>query len=252
MRTLAYRGQLFVYTLATLFAVVPAVAVWFGMTGNGAGGYLRIDLISYYVVGLFIQRLVYSSLINYYVHEVTSDGSIVGLFLTKPTSFYWATYAMGLGWLAIAAVVGVIMTILFSTIIGVGITAHLTFTSTILTILAILLATILVFCSSLILGLLALWTTHISSFVSLYWIGLLLFGGITFPLTFFPNNVQKILFFNPYRFMFSFPLEILFSKINFPEILFGFGLCIFWILLFSYLYKIMWKRGVKAYSGYGQ
>lgn len=252
MRTLAYRGQLIIYTLATLFAVVPAVAVWSGMAGNGAGGYSKVDLISYYVAGLFIQRLVYSSLINYYVHEITSDGSIVGLFLTKPVSFYWATYAMGLGWLAIAAVVGVIMTILFSTIIGVGITAQLTFPTVFLTILAIFLATILVFCSSLVLGSLALWTTHITSFVSLYWIGLLLFGGITFPLAFFPNNVQQILIFNPYRFMFSFPLEILFSKINFLEIIFGFGLTLLWIFIFSYLYKIMWRRGVKVYSGYGQ
>ncbi|OGG06123.1 hypothetical protein A2872_04090 [Candidatus Gottesmanbacteria bacterium RIFCSPHIGHO2_01_FULL_42_12] len=252
IRTLTYRGQLVVFTLASLLSIVPITAVWIGMGSDLAGGYTKIELISYYVIGLFFQRLVYSSLINYYVSEIVSDGTIVGLFLTKPVSFYFATFALGVGWMAIAAIVGFVVSVLFNLVIGVSMSIPLTVGMVVASTGAIVLATVLVFASSLVLGLFSFWTTHISSFVSLYWIGLMLFGGITFPLSFFPDTIRPLVNLNPFRFMFSFPLEIIFSRLSPGETITGFLMLLFWICLFSIFYKIIWKRGVKVYSGYGQ
>ncbi len=252
IRTFTYRGQLLIFTLATVVSVIPLIAVWLSLGNISAGGYSQHELITYYIVGLFIQRIIYSSLINYYVQEIVSDGSIVGLFLTKPVSFFWATFGLQAGWLAVSLVLGATVTTAFALIIGTGIVVHLTLGTALFFLSAVMLGMLLVFVTSLLLGLLSFWTVHISSFVSLYWMALFLFGGITLPLTFFPDKIEKVLSFNPFRFVFSFPLEILLGKISSPELLSGYITTLVWIGLSVAGYKLIWRLGNKAYTGYGQ
>lgn len=252
MRTLTYRGQLLIYTLASLLSVVAIVAVWLNSDFVSVGGYTRSELISYYLVGLFFQRLVYSSLINYYVQEIVSDGSIVGLFLTKPVSFLWAVFGLEVGWFVVAALIGFLVVVCFSVLIGTGVVFHLTAVSFVIALVALLFALMLVFLSSFLMGLISLWTVQISSFVSLYWIALMFFGGIMLPLTFFPAFLREAVYLNPFRFMFSFPLEIILGKINFIDSINGLFIQIVWGAIFIFAYYFMWRKGSRVYSGYGQ
>lgn len=252
IRTFTYRGQLVIYTLASLLSVVPLMAIWLIYGGGSVGGYTRTELIVYYLVGLFMQRIIYSSLINYYVQEIISDGTVVGLFLTKPVSFFWAAFGLSTGWMIVAVVIGAIITALFGATIGQGLAINLTFSIVIAFSLAALLAMVVTYAFSLVIGLVSFWTVNTSSLVSLFWIALLLLGGITLPLTFFPPAFQIALSYNPFRFMFSFPLEILMGKVSLQQMFTGFSTGLAWIVFFVFAYKVLWKNGNKVYVGYGQ
>ncbi|MDP1743502.1 MAG: ABC-2 family transporter protein, partial [Candidatus Amesbacteria bacterium] len=57
--------------------------------------------------------------------------------------------------------------------------------------------------------------------------------------------------FLPFRYMYSFPLEIILGKLAGKEIVFGFTVGIIWILILVIIYKTMWSKGTKAYTSAG-
>lgn len=251
-RTFMYRGQLFIFTLASLLAVVPLLAVWLGYSGDQVAGFSRNELIIYYVAGLFMQRLIYSSLVNYYVAEIVSDGSITGLFLTKPLNFFLSLLMLGLGWTVVSVFFGFSISTIVAFILTNGIPLEFSTSTIILSALSAFLAMLLVYSTSLLLGLISFWTVHISSFVSLYWIALIFLSGVSIPLSFFPRFLKNILDINPFRFMFSFPIEIFLNKLSFYEMSQGFLLQLLWIVVAVITYHYVWKRATRVYSGYGQ
>jgi ABC-2 type transport system permease protein len=78
-----------------------------------------------------------------------------------------------------------------------------------------------------------------------------LLGGMIVPVETFPENFRLIANSLPYRYMLSFPIEILRGKLAMAEILSGLGVILFWTLLFSVIIRFTWKKGLKNYSAYG-
>ncbi len=52
--------------------------------------------------------------------------------------------------------------------------------------------------------------------------------------------------------MFSFPLEIYFGKLSGMEIVQGGIIGIVWVGILTQLYQLMWSRGRRAYTAFGQ
>ena len=101
-------------------------------------------------------------------------------------------------------------------------------------------------------GLIAFWTTHTSSMDAMYWMAISLLGGHGLPVSFLPENIRGLIYLLPFRYLFSFPLEIYFGKLSVEEIVWGFGVGIYWLVLFLFLYRWMWRQGRKAYASFGQ
>ncbi len=78
-----------------------------------------------------------------------------------------------------------------------------------------------------------------------------LLGGMIVPVATFPDSIRKIAELLPYRYMLSFPIEILTGRLSASQILEGFAIAGFWSLGFALLARQIWKRGLKVYSAYG-
>jgi ABC-2 type transport system permease protein len=70
-------------------------------------------------------------------------------------------------------------------------------------------------------------------------------------LTLFPGPIQTIATILPFRWMVSFPVELLLSRLTPNEALIGIGIQVIWVIIGFILVHVMWRMGVKIYSAVG-
>lgn len=78
-----------------------------------------------------------------------------------------------------------------------------------------------------------------------------LLGGMIVPVATFPDRIRYIAELLPYRYMLSFPIEIVSGRLATPEIMRGFATAFVWIALFAIVMRFIWKSGLKTYTAYG-
>lgn len=248
--TLTYRGPIFVWLLSNIITLVTLVAVWQSASaGETIAGYTKSELISYYIIALFLQWLT-GWMPFYWIKDDIKDGSIITGALIKPISFYWRAFAWEVGWHIVSTPIG----LLASAAVIVFIPQYFVFNlspNILLVALATLLSIFLMFSLSLCMGMLAFWFTHINAIDSLFWSAKMILGGQGIPVSFLPNSFFQVAYILPFRYLFSFPLEIYFRKISLSQIISGFGIQLGWILLFSIVYKLMWEKGRRVYTAFG-
>ena len=77
----------------------------------------------------------------------------------------------------------------------------------------------------------------------------LFLSGMIAPVEVFPESVRAIVLCTPFPYMIDFPANIL---IGLPvDLTRGFSLIVGWILVFLGLNRLLWRRGLKRYSGMG-
>ena len=77
-------------------------------------------------------------------------------------------------------------------------------------------------------------------------------SGVLFPLDVFPLAVQKIINLTPFPYLVFFPLQVYLGKLTSPELVKGFVVDALWLIVFMYFLNKIWKKGLKAYEGYGR
>ncbi len=78
-----------------------------------------------------------------------------------------------------------------------------------------------------------------------------LLGGMIVPVATFPPGIRAVAGYLPYRYMLSFPIEVLSGRLSPLELKTGFLVAVFWTLFFLVLSRIIWKIGLKSYTAYG-
>ena len=101
------------------------------------------------------------------------------------------------------------------------------------------------------LSMLALFTTEAMAIFEIYYIPLLLFSGQFFPLAVLPpwlSNISRIL---PFYYTVGAPTEILVGRVAGSAIYSILAIQLGWIIGFYILFRILWKVGLKRYTGVG-
>lgn len=115
--------------------------------------------------------------------------------------------------------------------------------------LAVVLAFILRFLIQYTFALFAFWTERASALESFWFLFFLFFSGMIAPLNVFPEAVRKIVLFTPFPYLIDFPTSIL---VGLPvDVTRGFLSMVGWILIFLGANRLLWRAGLKRYSGMG-
>ncbi len=249
--TLAYRGAQVLWIVGSLLNIFTLAAVWLSASTSGLiGGYSKNQLITYYLFALILNWLVVWHAAHY-VKEEIKDGSIGQNVLIKPISYYLQNLFHELGWHTVSPIAGLIAVGIAYLFLHTYIEINLSLSQLILLIPAIFLGGVICFSISLCLGLLAFWLTETDSLHTILWIGFFMLGGQGMPLSFYPEQIRRIVELLPFAYIFSLPLEIFSNKLTVLQSIQGIGVQFIWIILFVILYKFMWKKGTRAYQAYG-
>ncbi len=100
-------------------------------------------------------------------------------------------------------------------------------------------------------GLFSFWFLEVTSLLFVYMLLSFFLSGHMFPLDFLPQPWSEIVEFLPFRYLAYFPSAVWLGKIEGADLVRGLLVEAGWVAFFIVLSRIMLKRGIRRYSGFG-
>ncbi len=102
-----------------------------------------------------------------------------------------------------------------------------------------------------VIGSLAFWMEDVNGISRVRTLVAGFLSGQVIPLALFPEEFSGLLAVQPFRYILSFPLEVLTGSVRDGALALGFGLQAGYCALFYALYRPVWRIGLRAYGAAG-
>ncbi len=247
---LQYRAALAIWMIGHVLEPLVYLVVWSvaARSGDGSlGGYSPADFAAYFVVLMLVNHVTYTWIMYEYEYRVREG--VLSQALLRPVHPIHADIADNLtsklislpGLLVAAAVMSFIFRPAF----------HLSPWALAAALPALMLAFLLRFLLEWTLALAAFWTTRVSALNQLYFVALLFLSGQLAPLSLLPPAVRAAAAVLPFRWMVSFPVELVLGRLSQGEAVLGLGAQAVWAVLALGLMRRVWRAGLRAYAAVG-
>jgi ABC-2 type transport system permease protein len=245
-----YRASLVIWTISAVLEPLVYLIVW-STVSNGSGGsvgsYTAQGFAAYYIVFMIVNQATYTWIMYEYEYRVRKG--YLSFALLRPVHPIHADIADNLSskliTLPLVLIVAAVLALLFHPSASLHAWALLAF------IPALLLAFLVRFLIEWTLALAAFWTTRVSALNQVYFVLMLFLSGQIAPLGLFPSWLQIIAAVLPFRWMLSFPVELLLGRLSPLQTLGGLGAQAAWLVLSLLLVRLVWQAGVRVYSAVG-
>ena len=245
---LEYRASMIVWMLTGAFPLVM-LAVWLSLAQDGPiGNYSAGDFVAYYLMALYVRQMT-AVWVSWELDSDIRHGELAIKLLHPLNPFH--------DYVSFNIASNILRFILVTPLIALaawwvpGVHFLLTPLNLALFAIALFAAWLLRYITDYIIGLLSFWMSQATSLQEIQWMLLLLLGGTVAPLDLLPGGVGVVAQYLPFRFMFSFPIEIMLGRLSEFELVKGFLLCLGWATLFLTMQIIVWRRGLRVFSAYG-
>ena len=245
-----YRASLVIWTIGQVLEPLVYLIVWLAVarsSGGSVGGYTTADFAAYFIVLMLMNQVTYTWIMYEFEYRVREG--ILSVALLKPVHPIHSDIADNISskiiTLPIVTAIGVIFVFAFHASVTPPPWAILAF------IPALLLSFLVRFVLEWTLAQAAFWTTRVSAINQSYFVAFLFLSGQIAPLTLLPHPIQILSLFLPFRWLISFPVELLLGRVSVTEMLIGLGAQFGWLVVSIILLRIVWRAGVKAYTAVG-
>mgnify|MGYP001574013486 FL=1 len=246
-----YRLNFILWRIRSVLQLLLIYFIWWSVFQgrDDVFGYTQKTILTYIMIAALMRAIILSSRASDLANQI-NDGSIVN-FLVKPLSFIKFYFIRDIAdkLLNIAFVIFEISLLIFLLKPQIIIQANLNIL--LLTILAAIAGIIIYFCISFIVSLLAFWVESSWAFIFMMTIILEGFGGGLFPIDILPNPIFKILMLTPFPYLIYFPSKLYLGTMMGNELLFGFSVLFFWVIILWFLIKWVLDMGLKSYTAVG-
>lgn len=245
-KALIYRARNVIYAFIGATQILVMISIWskYYAGGQTVPGFTFKQLLAYYFATLIID--IWISKVHENVKDDIKDGELSN-YVIKPFNYFGFRLSWELGWYVVKFILLLIPLIWFFSTQNLGFVIRLTP----LSILSLIMAYLLSFCASMIIGLVAFHTTETTGLTNLYRVLLELLTGKIFPLTFFSPTIQAVLDLLPFKYMIFFPARVLTGQAGSTEVISGLVLQATWLIALYLLSKKMWQLGINRFSGIG-
>jgi ABC-2 type transport system permease protein len=246
--TLEYRAGILIWMVVNVMPLVM-LAVWYSLAEDGPiGGYSQTDFVSYYLLMTWVRQMTNVWVIWELDYEIRhGDLSAKLLHPLNPIHDYFSGHlADKIFRFVVLLPLAFLAWLIFPTI-------HFDVTPVKLALFLVMLAVAYVirFITQYSIGLLAFWVSEATTLNDIWFAAQLMLGGIVAPLDLFPDQVRIVANYLPFRFMLSFPVEILSGRLTTSDVAIGVALTFFWLIFFIAVYRWLWAKGIKQFSAYG-
>lgn len=242
-----YRAALVIWLISQVLDPVIYLIVWSTVavaSGGSVGGYTSGDFAAYFLLLTVVNHLTYTWIMWEYEYRVR--GGTLSAALLRPVHPIHADIADNLS----SKVVSTPGILLATLILGVIFrpTFHFTGWAVAAFIPAVALAFFVRFFVEWTLALASFWTTRVNAINQMYFVATLFLSGQLAPLSLLPPAVRTVAAILPFRWMVSFPIELLQGNLTPRQTLTGFAAQAVWIGLGLLFLRLTWRAGVRVYS----
>jgi len=212
--------------------------------GGSFGGFSKIQIVTYYAVMSFVGYTTFWW-VHFDIANQIRSGDLSNL-LSKPMRVigYFISYQMGDKLFSFLMRLPIFIAVFYF----FGQQLHFS----VWAILAIFTGAVVSLLMCLLFGILAFYLTDLGGFVGMFYFATYLLSGELAPLSFYPDWFLRIAMLLPFRYILSFPIEILMNKVTSLQIISGFITQVVWIVVLAWLLRVLWIRSLKTYQAYGK
>lgn len=247
---LQYRVALLIWLIGLVLQPVIYLVVWSTVassSGGNVGGYQRSDFAAYFIILMLVNHLTFSWVI-YGMDARIRQGAFSPLLL-RPVHPIHADISENVTYKLLTFVVMVPATIVLVLVFRPTLHPQPWAVAAFVPVLA--LAFCLRFLVEWTISMVAFWVSRMNAIDQMYYVAMLFLSGQVAPLTLFPAPVRVVASALPFRWMVSFPVELLLGRLSVMATLQGIAIQGAWIVAFFGIFAVMWRKGVARYSAVG-
>ena len=245
-----YRIAMIIWLIGGVIEPLMYLVVWTTVAaqqGGSIGSFSAGDFAAYYIAMMLVNHATFSWIMWEYDYRIRS-GEFSTLLL-KPIHPIHSDIADNLGYKVLTLIIYLptvgILAWFFQptwTFVAWAVAA---------TIPALILAFVMRFFLEWSLAMSAFWTTRTRAVNQVYFVSLLFFSGRLAPLELFPRPVQMLAAALPFRWMLSFPVELVMGRLTPRDALVGAGVQLAWIVVGFVSMRLVYRAGIRRYAAFG-
>lgn len=246
-----YRANMLIGLIGLLVEPMVYLIVWLNVAnaqGGEIGGYTVSDIAAYYMVLLLVRHA--SSAPGPHLMAWRIREGHMSFMLLRPVHPIWGDFAEATSY-RLSTIIGIVPIMAF---VGIVFGARFTMPewySLLAFIPAILMAGVLRFMLHFTIAMIGFWTDRIDSFWSTYWTLQTFLSGMLAPLPLLPEPMQVIATILPFRWVFSYPIDLILRPMSPTDVMIGLGMQIIWSAALIGIMQVMWRAGTKRYGAVG-
>ena len=242
---LEYRAEIFLWALSGSLPII-LMGVWIQASQNSDFGLNSADFARYFFSVFLVRQFTSIWVIWEFEREVV-EGKLSFLLL-QPLDPVWHHVARHLAEkmtrIPLVILFGSLFFLLYPNAIWLP-----SWQDILLSIGAVVMAFVLRFMIQYTFAMLAFWTERASAIQQFWYLFYLFFSGMIAPLEVFPTNMRAILEWTPFPYLIHLPAALLIGlPTNFIRSIF---IILGWSIFFFIVNRLLWKKGLKHYSGMG-
>ncbi len=219
--------------------------------GGSIGGWDRSSFTTYYLLIAIAANFFIAHIEKSVALDDIQKGEL-SAYILRPIHYYTFKFLSELPWRFVEGGFAIIATIMIFVVAPQFIHFSTSLIVLFLAIIMVVLAYFISFTFKMCLGILAFWLTEINGFMQLAEIAMAICGGIIIPLALLPSNVKLAFDLTPFPYMIYYPIVSLLGKLSIQTELYAISGQLIWLFILSLLYKFLWSKGRKKFTGVGQ
>jgi ABC-2 type transport system permease protein len=246
-----YRANLMMYLLYWLVSPVVYLAVWVSIANSQGSvkGLTANDFITYYLTLLIVDQLTSEITIHTIAYKI-QDGTLSGDLLRPVHPILTGSLINNIAFKALNLMafipIWIVLFLLFRPDYS-SVTAG----SILLALPAILIGFCLSFLMGAMITCMAFWTTRVFSISQFFYLVIVLLSGQFVPLQLMPQAVQTVAEYLPFQMYRFVPIEIILNRLPMETIVRDYAFSLVWLVIFIFLFRWVWREGIKRFSSVG-
>jgi ABC-2 type transport system permease protein len=246
----AYRASLLIWMIGQVLEPLVYLIVWSIVSkasGGSVGDYTTGEFAAYFILLMLVNQVTYTWIMYEFEYRVREG--ILSFSLLKPVHPIHSDIADNIS--------SKLITTPSMILVAIGLAAifHPTISPPLWAVVLFFPVLILAFAVRFLLewtvALSTFWTTRVGAVNQIYYVVMLFLSGQFAPLTLLPFPIQVIAYILPFRWLISFPIDLVSGRLTVDEALIGVGAQIAWLAMSYILLRLVWRAGVKVYSAVG-